>query len=73
MSPVEPLLFIEAVMLGVGVGGCSLVVSPDGTVITQGPSEESVVIAELDPAKYSKYDFLSNLRLGVYSAERMTA
>jgi predicted amidohydrolase len=47
-------------------GGHSLIVGPDGSTIASGSGEQQVVVAELDPEKFSRYDFRSNLRGELY-------
>ena len=47
-------------------GGHSLIVAPDGNVMTEGLAQEQVLIADLDPGAYDSYDFVSNLRPGLY-------
>ena len=47
-------------------GGHSVVIAPDGDLITEGPGEQDIVFAELDPSKHSSYDFVSNLRPVLY-------
>ena len=48
-------------------GGHSVIVAPDGSVMAEGGDEEELVIAELNPDAYSRYDFVANRRSELYA------
>ena len=48
-------------------GGHSLVIAPDGSVIAEAAAGQEVLIADLDPAEHGRYDFVSNVRQGLYN------
>ncbi len=54
---------------GANHGGHSLVIAPDGQVIARGLAEQQIVLADLDPAAHGSYDFVSNLREGLYQIQ----
>ena len=47
-------------------GGHSLIIGPDGNIVAAGVDGRQVVVADLDPESYNRYDFLSNLRGELY-------
>jgi len=47
-------------------GGHSILIGPDGSVIAEARPTQQVLIADLDLKKYSRYDFISNLRPKLY-------
>jgi predicted amidohydrolase len=47
-------------------GGHSLVISPDGTVVTEASGAQQALVVEVDPGAHGNYDFVSNLRAGLY-------
>lgn len=51
---------------GIHHGGHSVVVAPDGSVISEGSLETEVVLCRVSPSEYSSYDFVSSLNPDLY-------
>lgn len=52
---------------GANHGGHSLVVAPDGRVVAEASGEQEVAVVDLDADACEGYDFMSNLRVGLYA------
>ena len=47
-------------------GGHSLIVAPDGTIISEASAREEILVATINPDDFDSYDFVANLRPEIY-------